>query len=401
MQNINGEFINVSDVRIPQINNKANKNLYDFAKELDADVLPQNYWGWQRNLRYFKELTYSYEDLAESIQEKGNISALGNSTREAKQWLKECLRFLIDPKNDICSKYKILPNQRGDLKDEDDLYMDKKLPAQLKRINEKTEGWALSNDLLDVFFNKLIVIHEYTTEDLANRIDSNIKKIYEKNKGCIPEEYESCINSLYSWTKDCELEDDILISYFPWFYPKRASLIADMMTDEQREQSLRIVRSGKMEYLSALAESDFSSEDIQSIVDNIDSVRFFLSQINYYVDDKKYANKDEGDLGEKIVWRELQKKYPSSKGYRVIWASKDNNEPRYDFRIEKNAKVICYYDAKTTARGINNADSIPFFMRKSQWLFLKDLSENTPYYIARVFIGDNDRVWFIRVSASL
>ena len=123
------------------------------------------------------------------------------------------------------------------------------------------------------------------------------------------------------------------MSYFPWFYPKRASHIADMMTEEERNQSLKIVRSGKMEYLSLLAESDLSGEDIKFLADN----------------------------------------------------------------IEKDNKTICYYDAKTTSRGLDNADSIPFFLRKSQWLFLNVIAEDTPYYIARVFISDNNRVRYIRI----
>jgi len=73
-------------------------------------------------------------------------------------------------------------------------------------------------------------------------------------------------------------------------------------------------------------------------------------------------------------------------------------EPRYDFRIEKDNKTICYYDAKTTSRGLDNADSIPFFLRKSQWLFLNVIDEDTPYYIARVFIADGNLVRYIKIS---
>lgn len=64
-------------------------------------------------------------------------------------------------------------------------------------------------------------------------------------------------------------------------------------------------------------------------------------------------------------------------------------------------KMITWYvivDAKTTKRGITNADSIPFFMRRSQWEFLQTLSPDTPYYIARVFMGSDDIVKFIRIS---
>ena len=41
-----------------------NKPLEEQIKELDSDILPKNYSGWQRNLKFFTERTYSYEDLA-------------------------------------------------------------------------------------------------------------------------------------------------------------------------------------------------------------------------------------------------------------------------------------------------------------------------------------------------
>jgi hypothetical protein len=399
-ENLNGDFIKLSDAHIPlTTEKKSDKRLYEYAKELEADVLPKDYSGWQKNLEFYQELAYSYEDLAYRIEATSNVSSLGNKGKDAKRWLKECLVFLLECDKNICSNYCLLPNQLGDLKNKSSLFADKKLPAQLKRINEQTEGSnKLASELLNKNFNSLIDLREYTIKELANRIDDNIKIIYADDDSKLPEEYESCVNSLYSWIKDCKQDEETLKSYFPWFYPKRASLIVDMMTEEERNQSLKIVRSGKMESLSLLADSDLSGDEIKLVAENIDKLRSIICHRNDVVDDMLYANSEEGDYGEKIVWQELQKEYPSNQGYKVIWASKDFMEPRYDFRIEKGDKIICYYDAKTTSRGLDNADSIPFFMRKSQWLFLNQLSEVTPYYIARVFLADNNKVRYIKIS---
>lgn len=399
-ENLNGDFIKLSDAHIPlTTEKKSDKRLYEYAKELEADVLPKDYSGWQKNLEFYQELAYSYEDLAYRIEATSNVSSLGNKGKYAKRWLKECLVFLLECDKNICSNYCLLPNQLGDLKNKSSLFADKKLPAQLKRINEQTEGSnKLASELLNKNFNSLIDLREYTIKELANRIDDNIKIIYADDDSKLPEEYESCVNSLYSWIKDCKQDEETLKSYFPWFYPKRASLIVDMMTEEERNQSLKIVRSGKMESLSLLADSDLSGDEIKLVAENIDKLRSIICHRNDVVDDMLYANSEEGDYGEKIVWQELQKEYPSNQGYKVIWASKDFMEPRYDFRIEKGDKIICYYDAKTTSRGLDNADSIPFFMRKSQWLFLNQLSEVTPYYIARVFLADNNKVRYIKIS---
>lgn len=48
-----------------------------------------------------------------------------------------------------------------------------------------------------------------------------------------------------------------------------------------------------------------------------------------------------------------------------------------------------------------HADSIPFFMRRSQWKFLQTIDKNTPYYIARVFLGDNNAVKIMRISVPI
>ena len=399
-ENSNGDFIKLSDAHIPlTTEKKSDKRLYEYAKELEADVLPKDYSGWQKNLEFYQELSYSYEDLAYRIEATSNVSSLGNKGKDAKRWLKECLVFLLECDKNICSNYCLLPNQLGDLKSKSSLFADKKLPAQLKRINEQTEGSnKLASELLNKNFNSLIDLREYTIKELANRIDDNIKIIYADDDSKLPEEYESCVNSLYTWIKDCKQDEETLKSYFPWFYPKRASLIVDMMTEEERNQSLKIVRSGKMESLSLLADSDLSGDEIKLVAENIDKLRSIICHRNDVVDDLLYANSEEGDYGEKIVLQELQKEYPSNQGYKVIWASKDFREPRYDFRIEKGDKIICYYDAKTTSRGLDNADSIPFFMRKSQWLFLNQLSEDTPYFIARVFLADNNKVRYIKIS---
>jgi hypothetical protein len=82
----------------------------------------------------------------------------------------------------------------------------------------------------------------------------------------------------------------------------------------------------------------------------------------------------------------------------VCWASKDRDEPCYDFEITKNGQPYCYCDAKTTRRGIANADSIPFFMRKSQWTFLSNLDDCIPYYVARVFVEDGNKIKYLRIS---
>ena len=399
-QNVNGSFICVEELRIPYKDRKVNKELYSFALKLNPESLPKDYPGWAKSLKIFEDFEYTYKDLAESVSAKTKLDNLDKQKRNAEKWLKECVTFLMKCDKNICFEYRILPNQSGNFKYVKDISIDKRLPAELKRINEKTEFDSLSSELLNRSFNTIIQADEYTECMLAQRIDDNIKDIYIENDSTIPQEYEETVSSLYSWIRQCGLDEEDLKKYFPWFYPKQASIIADMMTDEERSQSLKIVRSGKMAALASLAESSLSVEQIQYIAETPSFINLCLNASK--VDDKSYANLGEGDLGESIVYKELYKElkriYPNKKGYQIVWASRDRNEPCYDFEILKNGETICYYDAKTTSRGLNNSDSIPFFLRKSQWNFLSALSDNTPYYIARVFLADNNRILFLRLS---
>ena len=103
-----------------------------------------------------------------------------------------------------------------------------------------------------------------------------------------------------------------------------------------------------------------------------------------------FADSQEGDLGEELVYQDLLRKYPRTNGFRVVWASKERGEPCYDFEITKNGQPFCFCDAKTTRRGVANADSIPFFIRRSQWVFLQTLDDSLPYIIARVFLREKE-----------
>lgn len=85
-------------------------------------------------------------------------------------------------------------------------------------------------------------------------------------------------------------------------------------------------------------------------------------------------------------------------GANLYWTSRDRNEPCYDFVIMKNGHPFCYCDAKTTRRGNANADSIPFFMRKSKWDFFQDLDDSFPYIIAPVFMRNGGEIKYMRIK---
>lgn len=406
--NDDGQFVSFSSIQLPFKDSKLDVDLYRNCSLLNKACLPaeKDYQAWFdiTDFTIFREQKYTYENLAKQIDSKVNIYSFGKTSNEILTWLYQCAKYFKDCDRYIFSRYKLLPNQSGNLCTINNLlYADVNLPAELKEIYDvlyAVKNQKIGNKLLDKNFNQLEILNqEFTLEMLATEIDNELSSQYSKNQGNTSA-ISSSLNKLYNWINNTDVSKERLAAYFHWYYPKRATLIVDMLSETQREQALIIAQSGKMESLATLASSGLTEEELKLIVANINKLPAALSMLTENVDDKSFADSLEGDMGEAIVYKNLLSKYPSTKGYRVNWASRDSNEPCYDFEITKNGEVFCYCDAKTTRRGIANADSIPFFIRKSQWNFLDQLSEDIPYYVARVFTADNNQIRYIRITAN-
>lgn len=400
-----GKFITFSTTKLPFKESKADSVLYANCQKLNKVYLPieADYQSWfdATDFTIFPEQKYSYEHFAKEIELKENIHTMGESSSEIASWLYQCAEYFKKCDPFIFSKHRLLPNQTGKLCFAKDLYADIALPCDLKNIYNSliaSKGSKIDDKLLDQSFNPLdLVNQEFTLEMLAKAIDDELSAQYSINQGDTSS-ISSVLNKLYDWINKSELTKERLSVYFHWYYPKRATLIVDMLTDGQREQALTIAQSGKMEALAALASSELTDNDLQFLLANMKRLPMALNILSERVDDKEFADSTTGDCGEEIVYRDLLIKYPRTKGFSVQWASKDQDEPCFDFEILKNGQTYCYCDAKTTKRGIANADSIPFFMRKSQWEFLQTLDDATPYLVARVFMKDGGTIKYMRVS---
>ena len=399
------KFITFSSTKLPFKDSKADSVLYANCLKLNKANLPikEDFQSWfdATDFTIFTEQKYSHEHLAKEIESKGNIHTMGKSSNETVAWLYKCAEYFKTCDPFIFSKHKLLPNQTGDLCLAKDMYADMNLPSDLKNIYNSlflSKNSKIGDQLLDQSFNQLALVNqEYTLEMLAKAINDELSTQYSTNQGNTSS-ISSVLNRLYEWINNSELTKEWLSTYFHWYYPKRATLIVDMLTDGQREQALTIAQSGKMEALAALASSELTDEDLHFLLANIKRLPMALNMLSERVDDKEFADSTTGDCGEEIVYKDLLKRYSRTKGFSVIWASRDRNEPCYDFEILKNGQRYCYCDAKTTKRGIANADSIPFFMRKSQWEFLQTLDDATPYLVARVFMKDGGEIKYMRVS---
>ena len=405
VKNCDNLFIPFSNIRLPFKESKPDVKLYSNSSKLNSAYLPAecDYQSWFDVIDFtiFSEQKYTYENLAKEIEAKGNIYSFGQTPSEISSWLFQCAEYFIECDRFIFSKHKLLPNQIGNLCTINTLHADINLPIELKDIYDSlfsSKNSKIGDKLIDKNFNQLnLVNQEFTLEMLANNIDNELSAQYSNNQGNTST-ISSSLNKLYEWINKSDISKEKLAAYFHWYYPKRATLIVDMLTDGQREQALVIAQSGKMEALAKIASSNLTNEELQMIVANSGKLQMALSLLSERVDDREFANNNTGDSGEEIVYKDLLQKYPRAKGFNVVWASKDREEPCYDFEIFKNGEIYCYCDAKTTSRGLANADSIPFFMRKSQWEFLETLDDETPYIIARVFIKDGGEIKYMRIS---
>ena len=405
---VNGEsmFVSFASIRLPFRESKPDVILYENCKLLNSSVLPaaEDYQQWfdATDFTLFTDQKYTYEDFAKEIEDKANVYSFGKTPSEIISWLHHCAEYFIECDRFIFSKRKLLPCQTGELCTTN-IYADISLPEELKSIYNALydiKGKKIEEKLLEKSFNQLNLLNqEYTLEMLAEDIDKELSSQYSTNQGNTSS-ISSSLNSLYNWINNSSISKEKLAAYFHWYYPKRATLIVDMLTENQREQALVIAQSGKMESLATLASSELTDEELRLIVANIKKLPVALSMLAEKIDDKEFADSKEGDLGEELVYKDLLLKYPRTKGFSVVWASRGRNEPCYDFEIFKNGQPFCYCDAKTTRRGIANADSIPFFMRKSQWEFLQNLDDSLPYIIARVFMRDGGEIKYMRIMNS-
>ena len=90
-----------------------------------------------------------------------------------------------------------------------------------------------------------------------------------------------------------------------------------------------------------------------------------------------------GDWGENLVYSDLVSKFGKD---RICWLNECGESfKNHDFEIlaENKKEVIYYIDAKATMTGEISGDTVPIYIRKSEWNFMQECQDN--YIIARVY----------------
>ena len=394
VKNEKGDLICFSEMLLPYKEGNVFPELFKYASEIKCSRLPLNrtYEGWldATDFGLFPGQKYDLKVFIEEISQKEQIQAfILNTNVNVLDWLHGIASMVNEENEDLFSHFSILPNQKGKLKKNKDLFIDIDVPFELKTIYNKLNSEEIELLLLDKRFNEFTNVVEKTFDitDICKNIDNLIKEKYSLEKGSIAT-FSLPLNDLYKWINLSGKNKKELEELFVWFYPKRATLFMDTFGEVERDYAFTIVQSGKIKALAALAESEISTEELEYISKNPDALSRFYSLLQDEIDDKQNANSETGEFGENLVFNDLRKKFNQANNYEVIWASK-KGEARFDFEVIHKGKTVLFVDAKTTMRGISNSDSIPFFMRNSQWDFLPTIEIEVKYLIARVFKKEN------------
>jgi len=394
VNNSNGKFISFSEMLLPYKEGKSFTELFKHASEIKGSRFPSisTYEGWIESTDFtlFPKQKYDLKAFIEEISLTQQIQAFVLSSNvNVLDWLRGIASMVNEENEDLFSHFAILPNQKGNLKKNKELLIDINVPIELKTIFNKLNSEEIEFVLLDKSFNefKNVVDRPFDSSDICKRIDNLLKEKYLAEKGSTVT-FSLPLNDLYKWINSSGKQKKELEELFVWFYPKRATLFMDTFGEIERDYAFTIVQSGKIKALAALAESDITPEELEYICKNPEAMSRLYALLQSEIDDKQNANSETGEYGENLVFNDLRQKYKQSDSYEVIWASK-KGEARFDFEIKHKGRTVLFVDAKTTMRGISNSDSIPFFMRNSQWDFLPTIETEVKYLIARVFKKEN------------
>ena len=394
VKNAYGKFISFSEMLLPYKEGKSFSELFKYASEIKKSRLPSlnSYEGWvdATDFTLFPKQKYDLKAFVEEISQTQQIQAFVLSSNvDTHDWLRGIASMVNEENEDLFSQFAILPNQKGNLRTKKDLYIDNDISGELKSIYNKLNSKEIEIDLLDKLFNEFsnVVDRSFDTSDICKKIDNLLKEKYSTEKGSTVS-FSLPLNDLYKWINNSPKQKKELEELFVWFYPKRATLFMDTFGEIERDYAFTIVQSGKIKALAALAESDITPEELEYISKNSEAMSRLYALMQSEIDDKQNANSETGEYGENLVFNDLRQKYKQFDSYEVIWASK-KGEARFDFEVRHKGRTVLFVDAKTTMRGISNSDSIPFFMRNSQWNFLPTIEIEVKYLIARVFKKEN------------
>jgi hypothetical protein len=138
----NGKFIRFSEMLLPYKEGKSFPELFKYASEIKNSRFPSlsSYEGWIESTDFilFPKQKYDLKVFIEEISQTQQIHAFVLvSNVGVLDWLRGIASMVNEENEDLFSHFAILPNQKGNLKKNKELFIDKDVPDELKSIFNK------------------------------------------------------------------------------------------------------------------------------------------------------------------------------------------------------------------------------------------------------------------------
>lgn len=392
-----GDLKALKDTRIPRVSDASGaeqnlRELEDILRACNWFTLPDSDeiadWVRASSAIWGKEVVLRAGVLVQRVAEFGSLDKLTEKDLN-NDWLARVIRFVLRDQPSLLEEHAIIPDGTGVFRKRSvPLQWNKGLSEELIGIHHDLTGQHYLAKTFHDCVNALVDLRPAEAalgdDDLCQAIDTAFHKVHEDRGSKLEAHEMEALQAMFRWV---DSNKEQAKKCCDWFWRHQASLFMHTFNAAQKDHAFAIVRSGKSEALSKLADSSISAADLDFLAQNPIAVSRVLQFIREHQDDETFADEHTGDIGESIIYEHLKQRFPSPE-HEVRWASKEG-EARFDFEVKRSGDTILYVDAKTTKSGMANTDSVPFFVRKAQWEFLEDQRAKDRYEIGRVFLGGN------------
>lgn len=210
---VDSQRISLKDSLIPSYKLKDDVERFsELASSLYPDRLPKraHVLDWHDILKselgkkFSNELKYTLDKLLQDITEQKTLDKLAirlsKNDSDTLKWIDQVIAFTSKSSEELLDKYSIIPNQEGIFKKEEELYIDDKIPDELKNALEDF-GLGCRGKLLDLGIKGFEDNKKFTVKEVSEKIEKRLEKPEDKND---LEKYWSFSVPVYN-----------LISYFP------------------------------------------------------------------------------------------------------------------------------------------------------------------------------------------
>ena len=293
------------------------ETIWEKTFSLEPNLIPSkiSIGQWYDIVKTWNDCSYQkIEDLVSNIDNIGCIHNLSEKLKltpsDSLNWLSEVCKFIQGEDESLFEKYSIIPNQYGNFKLKDDLYIDKNIPSELKDILK-----IVNIDIRESLLHKKISIFDENFKSknssfALEKLNINISKTYdvkfrnEVYSGSNGEEYtEEEFNNLEVIAKkvsfsllgytvtDINAEHKILWEFARTAFfdevPNKIEKIDNAKNINLHKECFIWVMKSIVSYVSELGSCEKLESELHG---SINAIKWLSELVEYIQDNEKYRN---------------------------------------------------------------------------------------------------------------